>query len=321
MIEFTAEDYARRMERAVREAEQAGLTGVLITPGRIRLLHGLSADGDHRASHAARLPAGAGPAAARPDPGAPGRRRGGWGGGDDGLGLDRRHEPVRRRGSAAGPERPLRHLRLGLGDARARSARAPPQSGYTSMTATLPMLRAVKDAHEIERLVVAGEAADASYPRHRQGQVRRAHRERGGRRPRRGADGTRPLPGRLHRRGSGPNGANPHHEAGDRTIQEGDMVVLDFGGTPGRLRLGHLPAPSTSANRPTRSARCSRLSCGAQQAGFEAVRPGSLPGDRPRRTQGDRRRRLRRVLHPPRRPRHRPDHARAAVHGRGRGRA
>ena len=28
----------------------------------------------------------------------------------------------------------------------------------------------------------------------------------------------------------GPNGANPHHEAGDRVIEEGDMVVLDFGG-------------------------------------------------------------------------------------------
>ena len=30
--------------------------------------------------------------------------------------------------------------------------------------------------------------------------------------------------------GSGPNGANPHHEAGDRTIEDGDMIVLDFGG-------------------------------------------------------------------------------------------
>src|SRR5205823_14851146 len=29
--------------------------------------------------------------------------------------------------------------------------------------------------------------------------------------------------------GSGPNGANPHHEAGDRVIQPGDVVVLDFG--------------------------------------------------------------------------------------------
>ncbi len=31
--------------------------------------------------------------------------------------------------------------------------------------------------------------------------------------------------------GSGPNGASPHHEAGERTIQPGDPVVLDIGGT------------------------------------------------------------------------------------------
>lgn len=30
--------------------------------------------------------------------------------------------------------------------------------------------------------------------------------------------------------GSGPNGAKPHHHTGDRTIQSGDVVVLDFGG-------------------------------------------------------------------------------------------
>jgi D-alanyl-D-alanine dipeptidase len=30
--------------------------------------------------------------------------------------------------------------------------------------------------------------------------------------------------------GSGPDGTNPHHEMDERTIQGGDMVVLDFGG-------------------------------------------------------------------------------------------
>ena len=29
---------------------------------------------------------------------------------------------------------------------------------------------------------------------------------------------------------SGPNGASPHHEPGDRVVAEGDMVVIDFGG-------------------------------------------------------------------------------------------
>jgi Xaa-Pro aminopeptidase len=31
--------------------------------------------------------------------------------------------------------------------------------------------------------------------------------------------------------GSGPNGAQPHHHTGDRIIEEGDAVVLDFGGS------------------------------------------------------------------------------------------
>ncbi|GAF49004.1 hypothetical protein RW1_065_00090 [Rhodococcus wratislaviensis NBRC 100605] len=37
--------------------------------------------------------------------------------------------------------------------------------------------------------------------------------------------------------GSGPNGANPHHEAGDRVIERGDTVVLDFGGSRCRIPL------------------------------------------------------------------------------------
>jgi Xaa-Pro aminopeptidase len=31
--------------------------------------------------------------------------------------------------------------------------------------------------------------------------------------------------------GSGPNGASPHHEAGSRVIEQGDVVVCDFGGS------------------------------------------------------------------------------------------
>ena len=31
--------------------------------------------------------------------------------------------------------------------------------------------------------------------------------------------------------GSGPNGASPHHEVGDRVLEQGDVVVVDIGGT------------------------------------------------------------------------------------------
>ena len=33
--------------------------------------------------------------------------------------------------------------------------------------------------------------------------------------------------------GSGPSSASPHHDSGDRTIQQGDAVVMDFGGVAG----------------------------------------------------------------------------------------
>ena len=36
-----------------------------------------------------------------------------------------------------------------------------PESSYVSMTSALPMLRAIKDADELERLAAAGAAADA----------------------------------------------------------------------------------------------------------------------------------------------------------------
>ena len=31
--------------------------------------------------------------------------------------------------------------------------------------------------------------------------------------------------------GSGPNAASPHHEVSDRVIEDGDVVVVDIGGT------------------------------------------------------------------------------------------
>ena len=92
------------------------------------------------------------------------------------------------------------------------------------------MLRAVKDADELARLAMAGEAADATYEEIVQ------LRFAGRRETEVAADLARLLREFGHEQvdftvvGSGPNGANPHHEAGDRVIQPGDTVVLDFGG-------------------------------------------------------------------------------------------
>jgi hypothetical protein len=127
--------------------------------------------------------------------------------------------------------------------------------------------------------------------------------------------------------GSGPNGASPHHDAGDRRIQAGEPVVLDIGGTLagycsdttrtdlGRRRQGIEPDPEFRA--------CLRPGArGAGEAATAAVRPGvpaaSIDAAARRRYRG---RRLRRVLHPSNRPRHRargprrPVHRRRQLHG------
>jgi Xaa-Pro aminopeptidase len=95
-----------------------------------------------------------------------------------------------------------------------------PDTDYVSMTTALPMLRAVKDEDELERLTVAGAAADASFEDIVK--VRFAGRSE--------TDIGNELANLLREHGhsqvdftvvgSGPNGANPHHEMGDRIIEE-----------------------------------------------------------------------------------------------------
>jgi Xaa-Pro aminopeptidase len=141
------------------------------------------------------------------------------------------------------------------------------------MTGALPMLRAVKDAAEVDRLAAAGAAADAAYEQIVE--VRFA-----GRSERQiGAD----LAGFLREQGhsqvdftivgSGPNGANPHHEMGERVVRDGDMVILDFGGL--RAGYGSDTTRTVHVGPPTDAEReVFDVVRAAQQAAFEAVRPG-----------------------------------------------
>ena len=98
------------------------------------------------------------------------------------------------------------------------------------MTAALPMLRAVEDADELERLSSAAEVADAAYYDILQVPFT------GRKETEIGADLADLLRTYGHSQGdftvvgSGLNGANPHHEIGERVIADGDMIVLDVGG-------------------------------------------------------------------------------------------
>lgn len=72
---------------------------------------------------------------------------------------------------------------------------------------------------------------------------------------------------------SGPNAASPHHHTGDRTIQQGDSVIFDFGGNLNGYnsdvtRTVHVGPPGEEFRKVYRVVR------EANQATLEAVRPG-----------------------------------------------
>jgi Xaa-Pro aminopeptidase len=271
---FTAEDFSRRMERAAEQAEAKGLTGVLVAPGpdllyftgyepiaiteRITML----------VLHASREPAMIVPVLERPDaevsPGGTALSLADWSDGADPYAATAKLlDPS---GKYAISDSAWAMHVLGLQEVL-------PESGYVSMTSALPMLRAVKDAHELERLAAAGAAADASFEQIRQ--IRFAGRPE--------SEVAAELAGFLREHGhsqvdftvigSGPNGANPHHEFGERVIEEGDMVVLDFGGI--KDGYGSDTTRTVHVGEPTDEEReVYEIVRRAQQAGFEAVRPG-----------------------------------------------
>ncbi len=108
-----------------------------------------------------------------------------------------------------------------------------PDATFVNASEVTGLLRAVKDAHEQEAIATAGAAADRVAHALLCGEI-----ALGGRRE---IDVSTEIAARLlaegHSKvnfaivGSGPNSASPHHDAGDRVITEGDVVVCDFGGS------------------------------------------------------------------------------------------
>jgi len=149
----------------------------------------------------------------------------------------------------------------------------------------LPLLRAVKDADELERLREAGQSADAAFA-DVVGLPFAGRRESD-----LAAELDRLLRDHGHDRvdftivGSGPNGASPHHEAGERTIEPGDAVVMDFGG----IRDGYCSdiTRTVFVGEPDEEQRrVYEIVREAQQVAFDAVRPGALAQDVDRAARG-----------------------------------
>ncbi|MFD5573842.1 aminopeptidase P family protein [Streptomyces cadmiisoli] len=271
---FTADDYRARLERAARAAEDAGLAGLLVAPGPdLVWLTGYAPTAITERLTVLILAAGQDPVLVVPTleapdaakaPGAPALTLRDWTDGKDPYATAAALLDAAGRLGVSDNTWAM-HL-LGLQNAL-------PGSSYASFTEALPMLRAVKDAAELELLAAAGAAADQAFEEIRT--VRFAGR--------RESDLARDLAGLLRRSGhqqvdftivaSGPNGADPHHEVGDRVIEPGDMVVLDFGGL--KDGYGSDTSRTVHVGEPTEEERrVHDLVREAQEAGFRAVRPG-----------------------------------------------
>jgi Xaa-Pro aminopeptidase len=108
--------------------------------------------------------------------------------------------------------------------------RALPGSALELAGPVVDRLRMVKSAAEIEELAIAGAAIDRVHAR--MGEWLRVGRTEA----EVGADIDAAIRAEGHVGvdftivGSGPNGASPHHELSGRTVEAGDLVVVDIGG-------------------------------------------------------------------------------------------
>ncbi|NMD54191.1 MULTISPECIES: M24 family metallopeptidase [Tsukamurella] len=141
-------------------------------------------------------------------------------------------------------------------------------------TGVLRRLRMIKDAAELDELRAAGAAIDRVH-------ARVPDLLRVGRTEREVADDiAAAIVEEGHTEaafiivGSGPHGADPHHEVSDRVIEAGDIVVVDIGGPLASgynsdcTRTYAMGAPSAAI------AEQYALLEKAQRASVEAVRPG-----------------------------------------------
>ncbi|MFB8265553.1 M24 family metallopeptidase [Streptomyces sp. NPDC055955] len=276
---FMADDYKARMERAARSAADAGLAGVLVAPGPDMVwLTGYSPTADTERLTMLVLTPGRDPVLVVPTLEAPDAAKAvgadaltlrDWTDGKDPYAVTAPLLDVSGRFGISDNAWAM-HL-IGL-------QKTLPDTSFASLTEALPMLRAVKDTAELERLTAAGEAADATYE-----EIKKVPFA-----GRRETDVAGDLADLLRQFGhsqvdftvvgSGPNGANPHHEAGERVIENGDMVVLDFGGLKhgygsDTSRTVHVGEPTAEEQRVHDVVR------EAQAAGCAAVEPGAACQD------------------------------------------
>ncbi|MFF2454550.1 M24 family metallopeptidase [Isoptericola sp. NPDC058082] len=278
MTPFSPAVHADRRRRAAAQAAAAGLAGVLVTPGPdLRYFLGYTPAAELERLTLLVLPVDGDPVAVVPKLEAHDLEVGAVGGIEAVAWVDGEDEHavaarlLRPDGRYAISDTAWALHVLGL-------QRTLPASSYAAVTTVLPMLRAAKSPEEVARLAAAGGGADAVF-------AEIVTRRFAGRAEREVSDDLDAL---LRSHGheqvdftlvcAGENGADPHHEAGDRVIREGDMVVMDFGGladgygsdTTRTVHVGALTDREQEVHDVVRA---------AQQAGVDAVRPGATCQD------------------------------------------
>jgi D-alanyl-D-alanine dipeptidase len=276
--------YGERRARVVEASEAAGLAGLLVTPGSdFVYLTGHEADPYERLTllilAAGRDPVLVVPTLERPlaeaAPGIGGVEIVDWRDAEDAHEVAAR---ILRAGRYAITDQTWASHLLEL-------ERATADCMFVPAGRALPLLRAVKDDDEVELLRAVARAADAAFADlveipfagRRELEVAEVVRER--------------LVEHGHETAqfaivaSGPNGASPHHGAGERTIETGDAVVLDFGGT----REGYFSdiTRTVFVGEPEEEHRAVYETVrAAQQAAFDAIRPGVAAQDVDRAARG-----------------------------------
>lgn len=269
-----------RLFRAQEAARAADVDALLLTPGAdLRYLTGYNAHASERLTCLV-LPAEGDPllvvpvlevplVAASPA-GATGLEVRGWAETDDPFAAVAVHfgRPVARVavGNRAWAEHALR-LRDALGD-----------PVLTLAGSLLRELRMVKSAAEVDALRRAGQANDRVHERTGEWlRPGRSEREVG-------RDIAAAILAEGHVSadftivGSGPNGASPHHELSDRTIESGDVVVVDIGGTTAEGYCSDSTRTYVCGGRaPGEVADYYAVLHAAQRAATAAVAPGVTP--------------------------------------------
>jgi Xaa-Pro aminopeptidase len=158
--------------------------------------------------------------------------------------------------------------------------RALPGSALEIASPVVDRLRMVKSAAEVEELALAGAAIDRVHARVADWlRVGRTEAEVG-------ADIAAAIIEEGHTGvdftivGSGPNGASPHHELSGRTVQAGDLVVVDIGGETATGYRSDCTRTYVVGGSPSAEvAEWYAVLQAAQEASVASVRPGVTAED------------------------------------------